>query len=744
MVLPLVQDNLQWSVGDLLYYLFRHQGKKEMVLKFLNGQMKYKVSHILEYWKGSSDGLLSLSDPERTSMYALSPSFTKISAARPAITLFAAQIVHEELIRTAKHMASKRGGLHTYTTSKVKVLTPDDNVSTFSDCQTLFKKGMPLAWQYFIEIATPDGQEDRKLAASDLKVIQEVAQDPTSFWGPSFLFRALAKKQSTSRASVAENKQKDLDMEKLLSFIDTDHLNRMFTLQWMRILINFIPCLRVYKSEDAKRRLPSYKAQIFPLSSNSYNETITSGMLSALLDFVKTLGFTEDSPLYRLLLAGSDDPSSIGHSAAEVKWKAPANIKKVDFYPYSQLAYQIVNARAFDCLRIHFCGKDGDILKHFESLEAQDKVPSFAALWKAAEVVFKTFGHTHVFEREISGDFLIDLPIIQGDPWVPPVFDQSSANTDQPTKKPHGKKRKNDTDCLAQLSWFIFDAIISWEMIYATSEGDIGRVWEVMKFMLLMFTGSSHTKYTNYLLEMFCDLELESSMALRNAILDSWLVCISGHSFIAGDQFQEQIQDEFYEHIGKKDPPHSWRFVQVKKAVNEGLGLATRGRKNLEPHNNPEILLLLRIYQDEQLHWFRAGRTYGGEMRKVDDFARGLERLMGSGKSKDWVRETTWARHGNVDAERAAFAAIEAALDRIDDKIEEEQREAERNPQTQGWFSHDEDGELRVAFEGELGNQDPDEIEINDCHIQSEKRRATEIDLIHVFMLNRLDTLIDL
>ncbi|KAJ7580816.1 hypothetical protein C8J56DRAFT_896176 [Mycena floridula] len=267
MVLALLQDNLQWSVGDLLYYLFQHQGEKEMVLKrtnrlaqmvlkFLNGQTKYKVSHILEYWKGSSDGL---------------PRSLTLKGHQSA--------------PPAKHMASKRGGLHTYTTSKVKDLTPDDSVSTFSDYQTLFKK---------------DGQEDRivthalsqliysrnlyakrlavdkgilnfacranrylhsydsrvgaarsyhasyealqKLAASDLKVIQEVAQDPTSFWvlpldniqhyvwprnlkvgteavmkigtaGTVFLFqsfRALAKKRSTSRASVAESKRKRL------------------------------------------------------------------------------------------------------------------------------------------------------------------------------------------------------------------------------------------------------------------------------------------------------------------------------------------------------------------------------------------------------------------------------------------------------------------------------------------------------------------------------------------------------
>jgi hypothetical protein len=42
--------------------------------------------------------------------------------------------------------------------------------------------------------------------------------------------------------------------------------------------------------------------------------------------------------------------------------------------------------------------------------------------------------------------------------------------------------------------------------------------------MLLNFTGSGHSRYSTYLLEMFVDLELESSPELRNAQLDS-MVC---------------------------------------------------------------------------------------------------------------------------------------------------------------------------------------------------------------------------
>ena len=46
--------------------------------------------------------------------------------------------------------------------------------------------------------------------------------------------------------------------------------------------------------------------------------------------------------------------------------------------------------------------------------------------------------------------------------------------------------------------------------------------------MLFTFAGSSHSKYTNYLLEMVCSLELESNPELCDAILHSTVVDLTG------------------------------------------------------------------------------------------------------------------------------------------------------------------------------------------------------------------------
>jgi hypothetical protein len=47
----------------------------------------------------------------------------------------------------------------------------------------------------------------------------------------------------------------------------------------------------------------------------------------------------------------SDDSSSLGHSTNKIKQKAPSNLKKMDYYPYSQLAYLVLDARILDCWR---------------------------------------------------------------------------------------------------------------------------------------------------------------------------------------------------------------------------------------------------------------------------------------------------------------------------------------------------------------------------------------------------------
>ena len=47
----------------------------------------------------------------------------------------------------------------------------------------------------------------------------------------------------------------------------------------------------------------------------------------------------------------SSDPSNLAHSAAKIGHVAPLNLKKVDYYPYLELAYLVLDIHMLDCWR---------------------------------------------------------------------------------------------------------------------------------------------------------------------------------------------------------------------------------------------------------------------------------------------------------------------------------------------------------------------------------------------------------
>lgn len=197
---------------------------------------------------------------------------------------------------------------------------------------------------------------------------------------------------------------------------------------------------------------------------------------------------------------------------------------------------------------------------------------------------------------------------------------------------------------------------MSREMAYAIAEGDPGRVYEVMKVLLFTFAGSSHSKYSTYLLETICRLELESTAALRETVLRMTLVNLLGRagSFTAADLMQEffnrlleaivekkgvEYGDVFIREVISRNLHH---FARIKLDLRVGVGLSKRSSHHSAPHVNPEIRILLETYKSHQLHLRRPGRVY--QDTDKDHFNAGLTKLR-DGKLKKWVAETTSTRN---------------------------------------------------------------------------------------------------
>ena len=159
--------------------------------------------------------------------------------------------------------------------------------------------------------------------------------------------------------------------------------------------------------------------------------------------------------------------------------------------------------------------------------------------------------------------------------------------------------------------------------------------------MLVTFAGSSHNKYTGYLLDTLGLLEFDFDPELRTIFLENWLVNLSGEAgrYLEKDLMQEHHNEVLEERVKKHGT--SWdgkqmrdihsRTVQhierIKKELRPALALSPKGWKHPKPHDRPEIKILLDVYRTTQLHTFRQGRRYQSTANFVDEFSQGMDKL---------------------------------------------------------------------------------------------------------------------
>jgi hypothetical protein len=216
------------------------------------------------------------------------------------------------------------------------------------------------------------------------------------------------------RRRIAENRRKDLKVSQLIGWIDQEHIETIGILQWLQTLVRYVPELEPYKphismlfrTRAAKQRLPVDASRVHPLATSGQNETVSTELKDAVLDFLEQTGQTRENYQQRLHVVGGDgltyekilqlkkylqfhtnefesfeliepvlewwhtmwtdlsrlfethwgellskDPSTLGHSANKIGRTTPPNLKKVDYYPSVQLAYLVLDVRMLDCWR---------------------------------------------------------------------------------------------------------------------------------------------------------------------------------------------------------------------------------------------------------------------------------------------------------------------------------------------------------------------------------------------------------
>ncbi|TEB26688.1 hypothetical protein FA13DRAFT_1691951 [Coprinellus micaceus] len=522
---------------------------------------------------------------------------------------------------------------------------------------------------------------------------------------------------------IRKNERANITTRRLLSFIDQPHLDTVFSLHWMFMLVDSIPELSymkthvsmLFRTRASKIKLDDEPTKVHPLRSNAKNEAVTTELKEGIADFLEQVGQHEGNYSKCLLLVGGDgltyqkllelqrhlqlhddalqslsvlqpvlslwhlewtdvcrifelfwgkhldpDPSTLGHSAAQIGRATPSNLKKVDYYLAVELMYLILRVRILDCWRQvltvypnHFAC--ADIFEYFKQKKAEKKLPGIEEVEATARDLHRAFSSTRaVYEAlehsRIASDWTAAVP--EGSPW--PSSPATPTGGSKSETHADGQMDAKGDRVLSNSITFMRDALLSRELSYAIAEGDVGRVYEVVKCLLFTFAGSGHSKYTTYTLETVVSLELESSEELKLATLKATLVNLTGRagSFTAADLMQEYFNRLLEAIVEKKGvnysedfirlviSPNLHHFARIKIDMRTGVGLSKRSGRHTEPHANPEIKKLLEVYQTHELHKRRPGRVYEGVHK--DQFNAGIIKL--DSKLPAWISETVRSR----------------------------------------------------------------------------------------------------
>ncbi|KAJ7876307.1 hypothetical protein B0H14DRAFT_3130444, partial [Mycena olivaceomarginata] len=491
-------------------------------------------------------------------------------------------------------------------------------------------------------------------------------------------------------ARVINQERQSMTVETIYSSIDWGHMDNITDLHFVRVIANFSPHLNHLSSQVsarfrttlAKHRLEPRKTRLQPLGTNAEQQMENKGYQAGFRDFDKQMGIEPEKSdnllswnrghheniyaSYRNAIstpetwhtkstqlnsaatnhygpAASPDPSSLSRSSNAANMKRPTDLKKCDFYPTSRSMTMIWEARVLDCWRL-ILGCDTDILAHFDELAAHDCLPTLEDLLEQASIIRERYACQTAYEQSLDK---LEQDGASSRTKFPEGSKQtlatspnaSAAESDADTDMP-GLDDIPDDDEPAPLGEDLEPSIgISTTPEPAEPTGNLRK--KVLKLtrnrrdltviiFIFTFAGSSNQNYLRYMLDLYALLEFECSPELKEALLNNWLINLTGElgKFIEGDLMQEwnnrwlsdfsgqrggDYDDKFYR---ETIAPNVLHFLKIKKIWSPHLNSSAAANPTPRP---------IFLYKDEELHSFRSGRSMGHAA--VNQFDRGYQRL---------------------------------------------------------------------------------------------------------------------
>ncbi|THU99509.1 hypothetical protein K435DRAFT_939012 [Dendrothele bispora CBS 962.96] len=371
--------------------------------------------------------------------------------------------------------------------------------------------------------------------------------------------------------------------------------------------------------------------------------------------------------------AVTNDPSALSRSASCANFKRPSNFKDCgNYYPLHRSMSTFWNAQIIDCWRLELgLSTHTEMLTYFEERAKKNELQDFNSLLATATRITARWVSLESISQALCCDGLDSLPddikFPIGDPYP---------------NSPNQSGQPYDPDIFMEVEGFEGDRVLAnsiifkWEyslwieLAYAVPEGDIGRVWEIMKIWIFIFAGGGNSNYRDLLLEMYCLFRYKSSKDLKDAIWNNWLVNVTGEvgKWIPDDLLQEHYNRWLEELLKKSNgdfdnqflrkviSPNVEFFLRLKEEFETALGLHHRSKSHTSPHLRAEYQQLLTMYREDKLHVFQKGRSMGHAA--TDLFNEGVKKLkLGSLKAfldkesnlVEVLRDMEELRHGSSE-----------------------------------------------------------------------------------------------
>ncbi|KAJ7840470.1 hypothetical protein B0H13DRAFT_2239514 [Mycena leptocephala] len=332
------------------------------------------------------------------------------------------------------------------------------------------------------------------------------------------------------------------------------------------------------------------------------------------------------------------------HHDVDLLTRTKFNHLKCDFYPAHHILEDRFDALMLDALRLLCEEKTGIIhppkTPLLDGLEmyfnAENKGPLKDITFEELDVLSRT-----VYRRYMCNDAFEDA---QGHyPRDPEIHDSESETEAEPATAPNEpkvtKKRKGtrakkakaaesvnsfgNDQSLATTINFIRMTFWYLEMCAAIAEGDIGRVFEVLKVLRFSFWGAGSTNYGNEMLELACNFLYDFPPALQHAVLNNYLANTIGS---LGHWLElDLLQEHFNFWIKRLFNSKSHDFDS--KYLAEAVGLNIHGissirdrfpgifgfKKNQGKHKNADTMNDLNAlgthYRDDHIMQYVPGRN---------------------------------------------------------------------------------------------------------------------------------------